>query len=657
MVTKQFNLAILKKGLLRLLGYLVGVAILVFYFAQSVRLPPNTVDGALILGYLEEISRGNLPFWGFVDVYGPLNWVFPYLFYRMADQEAWGVNVWMIVLKVVTIGVTIKLIKKLANGFYALLAACVTVILLGELWQLLNTPYASHTSYPLVVVVWYLALYAPFRRWRINVIIAGLLTAVVLWTKLNTGFFLLAGGLFYYFYWAPVPARFSSPIKPVQTGDSVRTRHFRFVQYFGLVAYGAVFFAYIWRHFNYMYFLYLCMPMLIGLGWTLREIQTRQRANQPVVHHIEMWLIFAVSTFLGWVTFFLAYYGPSGGLDYLSEQFKILTSITYEQPFLAPGAKSYYQAFSSFYWLQLPWLATALFCLWMALRHRKAKPQGDRDASRLADIQMGGLWLFFTMHSFVIYPRSDEAHMFQAIIATVPILFLILFHLEKLVVRRRLKLFRSTTALAVGLACSTLAIVPTFKVFADDPGDWYGARMRYLKYRPKKLEGVGNTSPNITDHNWDIVTNRTSICVDMLTKDGEEVLVLTSNQLVNYISKTIPFGEGYRYLFYLMINDLLDRETLESIIPERIRYRLLHQPPRVIVSAMGLQPMQRYYPELIPLLNEKYSIVQSYAHKLIYLPKSENAPKGICGQTPEVRNIRLQLRIIDRILGRNLFRD
>ncbi len=657
MGTKQLNAARLKQGMRRVLAYLAGAAILVFYFAQHARLPPNTVDGALILGYLEEISQGSLPFWGFIDVYGPLNWIFPYLFYWMADQQAWGVNIWMIVLKVITIAVTIKLMHKLANGFYALLAACVTVILLSQSWQLLHTPYASHTSYPLVLVVWYVVLYAPFKRWRINVITAGLLTAVVLWTKLNTGFFLLAGGLFYYFYWAPIPAQFSPRDSLDRTGDTFGTKELRLAQLVGLIAYGVVFFVYIWRHFNLMYFFYLSLPLLFGLGWTLREIRQRQLAKWRLDHQIEMWLLFLVSTTLGWLAFFLVYYGPISGLEYLSEQFTILTSITYEQPFLTPGGKSYYQAFSSYYWLQLPWLATALFGIWTALRFRKAKSQTDQRASNVEDIQVSGLWLFFSMHSFVIYPRSDEAHMFQAIIATVPILFLLLFHIEKQVVHRRLKLYRSATAVVVGLACLTLATVPTFEVFAYDPGDWYGDRMRYLKFRPKKLRGVGNTSPNISDHDWDIATNRTSICVDMLTKDGEEVLVLTSNQLINYQSKTMPFGEGYRYLFYLMINDLLDRDTLESMIPEDMLYRLLHKPPRVIVSALGTQPMQRHYPELIPLLDDQYQVVQNYAHKLIYLPKEEKAFKGICGPNPEVTQTRFQAKLLDRIFRRNLFRD
>jgi len=291
------------------------------------------------------------------------------------------------------------------------------------------------------------------------------------------------------------------------------------------------------------------------------------------------------------------------------------------------------------------------------LCYRKAKSQKNQNASSGSEIQPSGLWLFFAMHSFVIYPRSDEAHMFQSIIATVPILFLLLFHLEKLLVRRRLGLFRISLTVAVALACSTLASVPTFEVFAYDRGDWYGDRLRYLKYRPKKLLGVGNTSFTISDHDWDVAMNRTSICVDMLTQDGEEVLVLTSNQLINYQSKTTPFGEGYRYLFYLMINDLLDRDTLESMVPKDTIYRIKHHPPRVIVSALNIQPMQRYYPELIPLMDEQYEVVQNYAHKLIYLPKDKKNFKGICGPNPEVEQTRIRMKVIDKILRRNLFRD
>ena len=75
------------------------------------------------------------------------------------------------------------------------------------------------------------------------------------------------------------------------------------------------------------------------------------------------------------------------------------------------------------------------------------------------------------MHTFVLYPRSDEAHMFQAIIQGVPVIFVLLFQIEKLVIRRDIKRFRNVFALAVGLACSTIVTVPGFEVFAADQGD------------------------------------------------------------------------------------------------------------------------------------------------------------------------------------------
>ncbi|MBN1656534.1 MAG: hypothetical protein JXA30_22375 [Deltaproteobacteria bacterium] len=643
--------------MVRVSSCLLGLALVLFYFAQSFRLPPNTVDGALILGYLEEMCQGGLPYWNFIDLYGPLNWLFPYLFYRLADQQAWGVNLWMIVLKVITIGITLKLVAKLGNIFFALLSAMVSVLLLGQHWQLLNTPYASHTSYPLVLVVWYLLLYAPYARWRINLIVAGLLTAMILWTKINTGVFLLAAGLFYTFYWAPVPVERAGRKQEERNESRGRYRGFRAAQIAGLLAYGIVFLAYISKHFNAMYFLYLGLPLLICLAWTAREIARRHRAEETIAHHLELWLLYLASTLCAWSAFFLAYYGPKGGLDYLSEQYAILTSMHYEQPFLAPGAKSYYQAFSTYYWLQLPWLLTALFLAWLLLYNRLARDPSGQQASRRARIQLSGLWLFYTLHAFVIYPRSDEAHMFQAIIAAVPVLFLLLFHIEKLLVRRRLKLVRSLLAFTVLWACSTLAIAPNFEVFARDNGDWYGERLRYIKFRPKKLKGVGSTSNHITDHDWDIATNRTSICVDLLTRDGDEVLILTSNQLINYQSKTLPFAGGYRYLFYLLINDLLSRRKLEKLVPREIVYRLLHQPPRVIVSALGLPPMQRHFPEIITLMDEYYEVVQVYAHKLIYLPKLENAPREICGQTPELARSRLQVKIMEKIFKRSWFRD
>jgi hypothetical protein len=647
----------LKRWTVRILGCLISIALLIFYFGQYARFPPNAVDGALLLGYLEDIYRGNLPYWNFIDVYGPLNWIFPYLFYRLANLQAWGVQVWMIVLKIISIGVTVKFVHKLGNGFYAFWGACVSVVLLGQPWQLLQTPYASHTSYPLVLIVWYLVLYAPFKRQWVNVLSAGILTAIVLWTKLNTGLFLFAAGLFYYFYWAPIPDGNTGQNTGQRTQNRFVDVGFGLAQFAGLFVYGVVFFLYISGYFNFMYFLYLGLPMLICLGWTLLEAVRSRRDRKPVAHHVVLWLCYLIGTSGGWLAFFLGYFGLKGGLKYLSEQANILTSVTYALPFLPPGAKSYYQGFSTYYWLQLPWLATALFCVWLVIQRRSRRLTNRAEGQDPERHRMAGLWAFFSMHAFCIYPRSDEAHMYQAIIATVPVLFVIFYQIESVVVHRYIKAYRTTFAFAVALVCSTMVAVPSFKVFADSRGDWYGDRLRYLKFRPTRQKGVGNTSRAITDHNWDIAMNRTAICVDHLTYDGEEVLVLTSNQMINYQSKTRPFGGGYRYLFYLLNNDFISREKVVSMIPAEMLKKLLLHPPRVIVSALGRPPMIRHFPELGALMDAEYEVVQNYAHKLIYLPKKEKVPKGICGPFPESQKTWVFLKMVDTMSGRKIFRD
>ena len=143
-----------------------------FYLVQHCRLPPNAVDGALILGYLEEMSRGGLPYWDFIDVYGPLNWIFPTLFYYGAGREVWGVRLWVLILKLLSVGMTYKLVSRLSNGFYALLAVAWMTVLLGQPWQFFQTPYACHTALPLVLWAWYLILAPPSDHRLLSAILA-----------------------------------------------------------------------------------------------------------------------------------------------------------------------------------------------------------------------------------------------------------------------------------------------------------------------------------------------------------------------------------------------------------------------------------------------------------------------------------------------------
>src|SRR5262249_39130307 len=153
-----------------------------------------------------------------------LNWIFPVAFYEAFGEKVWGVRMWMIVLKLITLFAAYVLVSRLTlvrakndqpgdsatwvpGRFYAAMAAIFTTVLIGAPWQSLQTAYAFNNVMPLVIGAWYFILCAPLESPRKNVYVAGALTAAAIWTKLNTGMYLFAGGLFAYFFWIPV--RFS----------------------------------------------------------------------------------------------------------------------------------------------------------------------------------------------------------------------------------------------------------------------------------------------------------------------------------------------------------------------------------------------------------------------------------------------------------------
>lgn len=605
-----------------------AVAALFFYFAQTAKLPPNTVDGALILDYLEEICDGNLPYWDFVDVYGPLNWVFPALFYALAGREVWGMHLWMIVLKIISVAATYLLVQRLADRFYALLAACCATFLLGQPFQFLQTPYAFHTVYPVIVLAWYLALFAPLGRKFLSPLLAGLCTAIVLWTKLNSGLFVMLGVLFYYFYWQPGPSPDARPGED-ELGPGIR-KAYSLACPAGLVAYAGVLLAFISKHFDAMYFLYLVAPLLVMLAFTLDEMRRPQTSAVALRGRLTSFAIYLGSTAAGWTAFFLAYYGWTGGKNYLRELYIIVSHSAYIHPVPPVGVEGLYRELSKWYWLQLPWLLTFLFCSWLLLQNEKRGQEafgGRWSAFRARAI---GLYVLVAVYTYVIYPRSDEPHLFQAMLPSVAVLMCLLFQLDRLLLRRGEAVVRAVLAGSVLLACSTIAVSPTLDALILREGDWYGHRMRYLEYRPRNDPAVRNTSTEITDRDWDMAINQTGLCVDGLTRNGSEVIVLQSNQLLNYLSHTKPIGGRYRYLFYLLRNDLIDQKTLEKLVAPEILWRLLTEPSEVIVGAMGKPPLLVKIPELRPVVERGYNVVQKYAHILIYLPNGKKLPPGLC---------------------------
>src|ERR1041385_2966494 len=91
---------------------LVG-ACAAFYFFQFSTLSPNHTDEGLILQYIDDIAHGEWPFYDFIDAYGLLNWIFPVTFYEAFGETVWGVRMWMIVLKLVTLLSAYVLVSRL----------------------------------------------------------------------------------------------------------------------------------------------------------------------------------------------------------------------------------------------------------------------------------------------------------------------------------------------------------------------------------------------------------------------------------------------------------------------------------------------------------------------------------------------------------------
>ena len=317
------------------------------YFFQSATLAPDHTDEGLTLQYIDAIARGQWPYYDFVDAYGIVNWVMPVLFYEAFGHRVWGIRMWLVLVKVLSLVMTFVLVKRQAAGspgitetpeshgvrsnradLHGALAAVWVAILLGARWPSLQTAYAFITVIPLTLGAWYVVLHAPFRNRLVNVGIAGALTALTIWTKLNAGMYLLAGGLFAYFYW--LPGRRASPVEPART-----PRWFRVLESVGLVSYLAVFTLCIWAHYNIWFFLYLTLPLVFGLAFAYLRAVRRAENVDPKTRVIDSLVYFVVSAGLSLLVLF-GYYGRYAG-EYIEELAGIISNVNYTARFPPQG--------------------------------------------------------------------------------------------------------------------------------------------------------------------------------------------------------------------------------------------------------------------------------------------------------------------------------
>jgi hypothetical protein len=613
---------LLKQRLFRAAAGFAVLLLLAFYLVQHSRMAPNHTDGGLILTYVDDISNGLLPHRDFIDAYGILNWPAVVTFYLMAGQKVWGIRLWMLVLKLIIVVVSFKVVRRLAGTFYAVMAALWMTLLYGMAWQSLQTAYGFNNVIPFVFGSWYFLLSGPFSS-RKNMVIAGLLTGVAVWTKVNAGLFILAGGLFHCFYWLPVPEGETSRPAPRWLTVLLRVG-----QYAGLFLYVAIFYGYVKQYFDVWYLAYLVGPLLLFVFMTAQRIGREPLDQLPTMHRITTWAIYGGVT-LGFVLGLLviATGGFAGAARYIADQADILVYLDYMLPFSPLGVPDEFVGFNDNYWLQLPWLFTLVFIAWTqvgAAGRAQAAYGKDYEVEHSRGM---GLFVLTTLYQFSMYSRADETHVFQAMVVIPPALFTLLSQIERMIVVLpgvASRAYRWAVGTAAVLWGSTIAIVPGLSVFDLSTGERKHPKLEYLRFRELVNPYVRDFSPDLSDHEWDRVVDVAAEYIDERVPDGEPILVLDANRLIHVLSNTRPVGGRYHFYFYLLSTKLFKRPGFDKAVPAHILQDILDDPPRIAVGAIErVPPIARAFPEIRKMVTEKYRIVRRFRHILIYELKEE----------------------------------
>ena len=138
----------------------------------------------------------------------------------------------------------------------------------------------------------------------------------------------------------------------------------------GLI-YALVFGAFMREHFDRFFLLYLAVPLALALGAAAFRVAEARRSGEPIGPPLRAGLtLFASFAGLSAV-FVLWYFGIGPALDYAAEQAKLLSSLRYAERLPSLGEPGHRIGFNEWYWLQLPWLVTAVFAVWWTTAARR----------------------------------------------------------------------------------------------------------------------------------------------------------------------------------------------------------------------------------------------------------------------------------------------
>jgi len=114
-----------------------------------------------------------------------------------------------------------------------------------------------------------------------------------------------------------------------------------------------------------------------------------------------------------------------------------------------------------------------------------------------------------------------------------------------------------------------------------------------------------------------------------LAGDGEEVLVMSRSQLINFASHTQPAGGRYIHLLFLLRSGLMLPKDFRELVPKRDLDKLTVDPPRVIVTEFGDTLLMDALPELRRSVESgTYVIAAKSALFRVYVREGSKPPKG-----------------------------
>jgi len=415
--------------LISLTGLLIISTGLIFYFLPFMTMSPEVLNESLDLNYLDFSFQNNKPFRHFTDNYGPLTWLASSSIYALSGKQVLGISISLLILKLISIGLTYSLVKRMGGRFYALFTIPLMAVLLGQPWDYFQRTPSFFFTLPLFLASVWVLLTLPSAKINLRMSLSGLLTALVFCSKQDTGLFLLAGSLFYCFFWISFRddqfTRYSKPSSPKLP---------LYLQIGVLFLYGVLFFRLIHFELNKVNFFYLILPQLLLLGITIHSIWSHQ--NHPLYAQT-FWkrlrsCVSFVLAFLGTLLVFFLAYGWENGMQYLHNATFLLDrwsdlSVSYPV-FGLPGK---YKNFNENYWLQFPWLVTLLMIVWLiAQQYSSDYPLPHRNKWNQLKPQWVGLWGISSAHAYVLISAPNEIHILQVILIMLPMLGVLLSYLE-----------------------------------------------------------------------------------------------------------------------------------------------------------------------------------------------------------------------------------